>query len=73
LLQWTPANPGSPGKWPLKRREREGRERERERERDRDRDRERQIDRQRQTVFILEIYFKNFEEGSSGRYKESRI
>jgi len=21
LLQWTPANPGSPGKWPLKRRE----------------------------------------------------
>ena len=23
LLQWTPANPGSPGKWPLKRRERE--------------------------------------------------
>ena len=22
LLQWTPANPGSPGKWPLKRRER---------------------------------------------------
>ena len=29
LLQWTPANPGSPGKWPLKRRERE-RERERE-------------------------------------------
>ena len=27
LLQWVPANPGSPGKWPLKRRERE-RERE---------------------------------------------
>ena len=23
LLQWTPANPGSPGRWPLKRRERE--------------------------------------------------
>ena len=23
LLQWTPGNPGSPGKWPLKRRERE--------------------------------------------------
>jgi len=30
LLQKTLANPGSPGKWPLKRRERE-RERERER------------------------------------------
>ena len=36
LLQWTPANPGSPGKWPLKRRERE-RERESKRERERER------------------------------------
>ena len=26
LLQWTPANPGSPGRWPLKRRERERRQ-----------------------------------------------
>ena len=47
LFQYTPANPGSPGKWPLKRRERQ----------DQGEQQNKQIKQKKNTLNLLELCF----------------